>query len=1012
MVATTGQSQPEYEAQPFEGGRYSRGRLSLIFALRRSETPLSARFRQKSLASVEALSYSPRSLSPFLTNSNDVMTRRLLPILLLLFAFASTAAAQVETLWERTVPNHHPDWFGTGTERGMAYGEVDGNARLYVASRSTTPNVIRIINAETGADVGTLSSAGVAGGYLGAFLLNDVAVSDDGIIFASNMELSVSADAPFRIYRWDNETADPVRVINYTGGGGIRLGDRITVTGSAEDNSLVIYAAAANVNQIVRFTTTDQGMSFSAEIVTLAGITQTDIFPNVAPIGDGSGDFYFNAGAGAFGTTGIRPRLHRADGAHVATLATVPVLTNTTVYFEAGGRQYLAVNDGTVYGEQTFSIYRLTAGGTNAHFVVRTPSLGDVDNTFGAGDLDVVVEDESTIVLYGLQMNNGLAAFRIDLSAFFEGTFYVGAPGTAPGGADPDYASLAEAFADINAATPSGPVTLLITSDLDERGADLVLNTTLTSVNQLTIRPAPNAQPTVTLGAISAAAIVDARNSGLVIDNTSFVTIDGSNTVGGTTRDLTFLLEDGTGTRVISIVRNASNVTVRNTVVLRETYHAAAEGIRVRRAEDTANEWVPSDIVIENNQIGSEDIPIKDGVGLFGTGTPLIRVGTTAVLGNTIYAGHRGITTFFVEDQTYAGNTIYVTGDQDTPAWYSGIYLAGALDVDIEANEIHLLGANTSAARYTSGVNNNLNAGTINIVNNIIRAGEDFDNRGANTANRVYGIVTHREGAGEVYNVLHNTIRLGDTGETGRHAAIGWEPAGAFVTTGAVTSAWRIVNNIFVIERDAADAYAIHWPVASEAGLESNYNNLYVESAQAFTGHWRGQDQRTLLDWQLATGQDANSVSVPVEFVSETDLRLAGESLRDADLAGTPLAEVTVDIDGNPRNITPYMGAFEGPEFVSTDDQVASPLGFELHQNYPNPFSRSTTISYTLETSGQVTVQVYNAAGQLVRQLVDDYQAPGRHEVRFDASDLASGAYIYRVQVDGNAQTKRMVLVQ
>jgi hypothetical protein len=49
-------------------------------------------------------------------------------------------------------------------------------------------------------------------------------------------------------------------------------------------------------------------------------------------------------------------------------------------------------------------------------------------------------------VLYGLQMNGGVAAFRIDPAGIFEGTYYVGAEGTGPGGADPDFASLAEAL--------------------------------------------------------------------------------------------------------------------------------------------------------------------------------------------------------------------------------------------------------------------------------------------------------------------------------------------------------------------------------------------------------------------------------------------------------------------------------------------------------------------------------------------------------------------------------------
>jgi hypothetical protein len=154
-------------------------------------------------------------------------------------------------------------------------------------------------------------------------------------------------------------------------------------------------------------------------------------------------------------------------------------------------------------------------------------------------------------------------------------------------------------------------------------------------------------------------------------------------------------------------------------------------------------------------------------------------------------------------------------------------------------------------------------------------------------------------------------------------------------------------------------------------------------------------------------------VSKPVEFVSETDLRLAGDSVSDPDLVGVALAEVTVDIDGRPRDPSAsFMGAFQGELGVSVDDPFAVPQAFELHPNYPNPFSRTTAISYTLPAAGQVSVQVYDAAGRLVRQLVDEHQGPGRQEVRFDADDLASGVYIYRVRYEQEVKTLRMTLVR
>ncbi len=98
---------------------------------------------------------------------------------------------------------------------------------------------------------------------------------------------------------------------------------------------------------------------------------------------------------------------------------------------------------------------------------------------------------------------------------------------------------------------------------------------------------------------------------------------------------------------------------------------------------------------------------------------------------------------------------------------------------------------------------------------------------------------------------------------------------------------------------------------------------------------------------------------------------------------------------------------------VDTDVAVqAEPRAFHLAQNYPNPFNPETIIDFQIVTPGQVNLAVYNLQGQLVRTLVNGEMASGTHQVRFDASALASGVYVYRLTSNNMSQAKKMILVR
>jgi hypothetical protein len=89
-----------------------------------------------------------------------------------------------------------------------------------------------------------------------------------------------------------------------------------------------------------------------------------------------------------------------------------------------------------------------------------------------------------------------------------------------------------------------------------------------------------------------------------------------------------------------------------------------------------------------------------------------------------------------------------------------------------------------------------------------------------------------------------------------------------------------------------------------------------------------------------------------------------------------------------------------------------TPTRFELHQNYPNPFNPVTKIQFDIPAAGFTTLKVFDATGSEVSTLVSEDLKAGKYSVDFDASQLSSGIYYYRLQSNGQIQTQKMSLVK
>jgi len=119
------------------------------------------------------------------------------------------------------------------------------------------------------------------------------------------------------------------------------------------------------------------------------------------------------------------------------------------------------------------------------------------------------------------------------------------------------------------------------------------------------------------------------------------------------------------------------------------------------------------------------------------------------------------------------------------------------------------------------------------------------------------------------------------------------------------------------------------------------------------------------------------------------------------------------DSDESLIGIPVTLNVLGGTSVVSNPNKIYS---YKLEQNYPNPFNPKTIIDYQLPIANYVNLAVYNALGHKVRTLVNEHQEAGEHFVNFNAADLASGVYFYKLVVSGSdkefSQIRKTILIK
>ncbi|KPL20135.1 MAG: hypothetical protein AMS23_11510, partial [Bacteroides sp. SM1_62] len=102
----------------------------------------------------------------------------------------------------------------------------------------------------------------------------------------------------------------------------------------------------------------------------------------------------------------------------------------------------------------------------------------------------------------------------------------------------------------------------------------------------------------------------------------------------------------------------------------------------------------------------------------------------------------------------------------------------------------------------------------------------------------------------------------------------------------------------------------------------------------------------------------------------------------------------------------------EGVTSSTEDEIIGLPAGFELKENYPNPFHSSTTIAYGIPETAHVRLAIYNLQGALLESLVDGQKTAGQHSAVWNAEKYNAGIYFYKLTIDGYSKVRKCILLK
>lgn len=170
----------------------------------------------------------------------------------------------------------------------------------------------------------------------------------------------------------------------------------------------------------------------------------------------------------------------------------------------------------------------------------------------------------------------------------------------------------------------------------------------------------------------------------------------------------------------------------------------------------------------------------------------------------------------------------------------------------------------------------------------------------------------------------------------------------------------------------------------------------HTATAHSWTNFWAVRlDKDGEMLWEKSVGTESDDYLSSISITDDGGFILCGDS---REVGSFKYDMLVVKLGPDP------VSAIEIENFHPTENVLLN--------NYPNPFNPSTTIKYSISSPSFVSMKVFDVLGREVAKLVNEEQPQGNYEVAFDASNLTSGIYFYRIHAGGFVETKKMILVK